>query len=181
MNAFNTFTFLSRFVRFALFFSSSNLFRQISTFFLRLAQFVALFFNLSRLSALKIIEKQIKKTLREVLRFFIVKKNILLMQKIIVDDHSKAIIETSLLEKSRKIFSSSSSFLSSAVIKLHVDARKKVKRAFHAVVKFVFEELKRNVNDCDCKKMNTMTLWKLNSEKCKIDELLLILQELKQI
>ena len=29
--------------------------------------------------------------------------------------------------------------------------------------------------------MNTMTLWKLSSEECKIDELLLILQELKQI
>ena len=80
------------------------------------------------------------------------------MQRIIVDDRLKTIIEISLSEKSRKAFSSSSSLLFSVVIKLHVDARKKIKRAFHAVVKFVFEELKRNVNDCDCKKMNTMTL-----------------------
>ena len=103
------------------------------------------------------------------------------MQKIIVDDRSETIFEISLSKKSRKVFSSSSSLLSSAAIKLHVDARKKVKRAFHAVVKFVSEKLKRNVSDCDCKKMNTMILWKLDSEECKIDKLLLILQELKQI
>ena len=103
------------------------------------------------------------------------------MRKIIVDDRLKAIIETSLSEKSRKAFLSSSSFLFSAVIKLHVDARKKVKQAFHAVVKFVSEKLKRNISDCDYKKMNTMILWKLDSEECKIDKLLLIFQELKQI
>ena len=103
------------------------------------------------------------------------------MRKIIVDDCLKAIFETSLSKKSRKAFSSLSSFLFFVVIKLHVDVRKKIKRVFHAVVKFVSEELKRNVSDCDCKKMNTMTLWKLDSEECKIDELFLILQELKQI
>ena len=139
------------------------------------------FFNLSRLFALKITEKQAKKTLYKALKFFIAKKNILSMRRIIVDDRLKTIIEISLSEKSRKAFSSSSFLLFFAVIKLHVDARKKVKRAFHAVVKFVFEESKRNVSDCDCKKMNTMTLWKLDSEECKIDELFLILQELKQI
>ena len=80
------------------------------------------------------------------------------MQKIIVDDRSKTIIETFLSEKSRKAFSSSSFFLFSAVIKLHIDARKKVKQVFHAVVKFVFEKSERNVSDCDYKKMNTMTL-----------------------
>ena len=79
------------------------------------------------------------------------------MQKIIVDDRSKAIIKTSLSEKSRKAFSSSS-LLFFVVIKLHVDARKKIKRVFHAVVKFVFKELKRNINDCDYKKMNTIIL-----------------------
>ena len=55
MNAFNTFTFLSRFVRFALLFS--NLFRQTSTFFLRFVRSVANFFNLSRLFASEITEK----------------------------------------------------------------------------------------------------------------------------
>ena len=80
------------------------------------------------------------------------------MQKIIVDDRLKTIIETSLSKKSRKIFSSSLFFLSSAVIKLHVDARKKIKRAFYAVVKFVFKKSKRNVSDCDCKKINTIIL-----------------------
>ena len=80
------------------------------------------------------------------------------MRKIIVDDRSEAIFETSLSKKSRKAFSSSSSFLSFAVIKLHIDARKKRKRAFHAVVKFVSEKLEQNVSDCDCKKMNTMIL-----------------------
>ena len=80
------------------------------------------------------------------------------MRKIIVDDHSKAIIKIFLSKKSRKAFSSSSSFLFSAVIKLYVNARKKVNRVFHAVVKFVSEELKRNINDCDYKKMNIMIL-----------------------
>ena len=80
------------------------------------------------------------------------------MQKIIVDDRLKTIIEISLLKKSRKAFSSSSSLLFFIVIKLHVDARKKIKRAFHAVVKFVFEKSKRNVSNCDYKKMNTMIL-----------------------
>ena len=99
-----------------------------------------------------------KETLREALKFFIAEKNILSVQKIIVDDRSKTIIEISLLEKLRKAFSSSSFLLSSAVIKLHVDVRKKVKRAFHAVVKFMSEKSKRNVSDCDYKKMNTITL-----------------------
>ena len=80
------------------------------------------------------------------------------MQRIIVDDRSKMIIEIFLSEKSRKTFSSLSFFLFSAVIKLHVDARKKVKRAFYAIVKFVFEESERNINDCDYKKMNIMIL-----------------------
>ena len=80
------------------------------------------------------------------------------MQKIIVDDRSKAIIEIFLSEKSRKTFSSSSFLLFSAVIKLHANVRKKIKRAFHAVVKFVSEKSKRNISDCDCKKMNTMIL-----------------------
>ena len=44
------------------------------------------------------------------------------------------------------------------IIKLHANVRKKIKRAFHAAVKFVFEKSKRNVNDCDCKKMNIMIL-----------------------
>ena len=156
MNAFNTFTFLSRFARSALFFS--NLFRQISTSFSRLARFVAFFLNLSQLSASEIIEEQAKETLREALKFFIAEKNILSVRKIIVDDCLKTIIEISLSEKSRKTFSSSSSFLFFVVIELHVDARKKIKRAFHAVVKFVFKKSERNVSDCDYKKMNTMTL-----------------------
>ena len=80
------------------------------------------------------------------------------MQRIIVDDRLKTIIEISLSKKSRKTFSSSSFLLFSVVIKLHVDARKKIKRAFHAVVKFVFEKSKRNVSNCDYKKMNTMIL-----------------------
>ena len=65
------------------------------------------------------------------------------MREIIVDDRSEAIIETSLLKKSRKIFSSSLSFLFFVIIKLHIDARKKTKRTFHAVVKFMFKELKK--------------------------------------
>ena len=150
-------------------------------FFLQFVRFVALFLNLSRLFASEIIEKQMKKILCEALKFFIAEKNILSVQKIIVDDHLKTIIEIFLSEKSRKAFSSSSSLLFSVVIKLHVDARKKIKRIFHAVVKFVFEKSKWNISDCDCKKINTMILWKLNSEECKIDELLLILQKLKQI
>ena len=80
------------------------------------------------------------------------------MQKIIVDDRSETIIEIFLSKKSRKALSLSSFFLFFAVIELYADARKKVKRTFHAVVKFMFKELKRNVNDCDCKKMNTMIL-----------------------
>ena len=65
------------------------------------------------------------------------------MQKIIVDDRSKAIIEISLLKKSRKALLSSSSFLLFVVIKLsYIDARKKIKQVFHAVVKFMSEELK---------------------------------------
>ena len=99
-----------------------------------------------------------KKILRETLKFFIAEKDILLMRRIIVDDRSKIIIETSLSEKSRKAFLSSSSLLFSVVIKLHVDARKKVKRIFHAVVKFVSEESERNISDCDYKKMNTIIL-----------------------
>ena len=99
-----------------------------------------------------------KKFLREALKSFIAEKNILSMRKIIVDDRLKTIIEISFSKKSRKAFLSSSSLLSFAVIKLHVDIRKKIKRAFYAVVKFVSEELKRNVNDCDCKKINTMIL-----------------------
>ena len=151
------------------------------TFFSRLARSVAFFFNLSRLFVLKITEKQAKEILRETLKFFIAEKDILSVQRIIVDDRLKAIIETFLSKKSRKTFSSSSSFLFFVVIKLHADARKKIKRAFYAVVKFIFKKSERNVNDCDYKKMNTMTLWKLNLEKCKINELLLILRELKQI
>ena len=80
------------------------------------------------------------------------------MQKIIVDDRLKAIIETSLSKKSRKTFLSSLFLLFFTVIKLHVNARKKVKRVFHAVVKFVSKELKRNISDCNCKKINTITL-----------------------
>ena len=179
MNAFNMFTFFSRFARFALFFL--NLFQQTSTFFSRLAWFVALFFNLSRLFASEIIKKQAKKNLREALKFFIAKKDILSVQRIIVDDRSKAIIEISLSKKSRKALSSSLFFLFFTVIKLHADARKKIKRAFHAAVKFVFKESERNVNDCDYKKMNILILWKLNLKECKIDELFLILQELNQI
>ena len=119
MNIFNTFTSFSRFTRFVLLFS--NLFQQTSMFFLRFARSVALFFNLSRLFASEITEKQMKETLCEALKFFIAKKDILLMQKIIVDC-SKTIIEISLLEKSRKAFSSLSFLLFSAVKKLHVDA-----------------------------------------------------------
>ena len=151
------------------------------TFFSRFTRSVVFFLNLSRLSASEIIEKQMKETLREALKFFIAEKNILSMQKIIVDHYSKTIIEISLLKKSRKAFSSSSSFLFFVVIKLHVDVRKKIKLIFHAIVKFVSEKSKQNVNDCDYKKMNTIILWKLNSEKCKIDKLFLIFQELKQI
>ena len=80
------------------------------------------------------------------------------MRKIIVDDRSKTIIEIFLSKKSRKTFSSSSFFLFSAVIKLHVDVRKKIKRAFYAVVKFVFKKSERNVSNYDYKKMNTMIL-----------------------
>ena len=99
-----------------------------------------------------------KKLLRETLKFFIAEKNMLLMRKIIVDDRSKTVIEISLSEKSRKAFSLSLFFLSFVVIKLYIDVRKKIKRAFHAVVKFVFKELKQNVNNCDYKKMNTIIL-----------------------
>ena len=156
MNAFNTFTSFSRFVRFVLLFS--NLSRQTSTSFSRLARFVAFFLNLSQLFASEITEKQAKKTLCKALKSFIAKKDILSVQKIIVDDRLKTIIEIFLSEKSRKAFSSSSSLLSFAVIKLHINVRKKIKRTFHAVVKFVSEESKRNVSDCDYKKMNTMIL-----------------------
>ena len=99
-----------------------------------------------------------KEILREALKSCIAKKDILSMQKIIVDDRSKMIIEISLSEKSRKALSSSSSFLFSIIIKLHVDVRKKIKRVFHAVVKFVFKELEQNVSNCDYKKMNIMIL-----------------------
>ena len=71
------------------------------------------------------------------------------MRKIIVNNRLKMIIEIFLLKKSRKAFLSSLSLLSFAVIKLHVNARKRIKRAFYAVVKFVSEESKRNINDCD--------------------------------
>ena len=99
-----------------------------------------------------------KEILRKILKFFIAEKNILLMRKIIVDNRLKAIIEISLSKKSRKTFSSSLFFLFSVVIKLHADARKKMKRTFYAIVKFMFKILKQNVNDCDCKKMNIMIL-----------------------
>ena len=81
-----------------------------------------------------------KEILRKTLKFFIAEKDILSMQKIIVDDRSKTIIEIFLSEKSQKVFSSSSSLLSFVVIKLHVDTRKKIKRIFHAVMKFVSEK-----------------------------------------
>ena len=62
------------------------------------------------------------------------------MRKIIIDDHFKIVIEISLSEKLRKAFSSSSSFLFSAVIKLHADVKKKIKQTFYAVMKFVFKK-----------------------------------------
>ena len=156
MNAFNTFTSFSRFARFALLFL--NLFRQTSTFLSRFVRSVVNFFNLSRLFASEITKKQAKEILREALKFFIAEKNILSMQRIIVDDRLKMMFEIFLSEKSRKAFSSSSFLLFFAVIKLYVDARKKVKRTFHAIVKFVSEESERNISDCDYKKMNTMIL-----------------------
>ena len=99
-----------------------------------------------------------KETLRKILKFLIAEKDILSVQRIIVDDRLKTIIEISLSKKSRKALSSSSSFLSFVIIKLHIDARKKIKQAFHAVVKFVSEKSKQNVSDCDYKKINIMIL-----------------------
>ena len=99
-----------------------------------------------------------KKILCKALKFFIAEKNIRLMRKIIVDDRLKAIIKIFLLKKSRKALSSSSFLLFLIIIRIHVDVRKKVKRTFYAVVKFVFKKLERNINNCDCKKMNIMTL-----------------------
>ena len=123
-------------------------------FFSWFARFIAFFLNLSRLFALKIIEKRAKKILCKALKFFVAKKNILSVQRIIVNDRSETVIEILLLEESHKAFSSSSSFLFFAVIKLHVNVKKKIKQIFHAIVKSISEELKRNVNDCDYKKMN---------------------------
>ena len=71
-----------------------------------------------------------KKFLCEALKFFIAEKNILSVQKIIVDDRLKTIIEISLSEKSRKAFSSSLFFLFFIIIKLHVDVRRKNKASF---------------------------------------------------
>ena len=68
-----------------------------------------------------------KEIIREALKSFVAEKNILLMQKNIVNNCSEIIIEVSLLEKSRKAFSSSSSFVFSVVIKLHADVKKKIK------------------------------------------------------
>ena len=166
MNAFNTFTSSFWIVRFI---------------FSKFVQFVVRFFNLSSQSVLKIIEKQIKKILHEKLRSLFAKKKILSSRKIVVDDRSQIIVETFQSKQSFKTFSLSFFFLFSAAIKLHVDVKKKMKRTFDAIVKFVFKKSKQNVNTCICEKMNSMILWKLDKKKCKINELFTILKEFKQI
>ena len=76
-----------------------------------------------------------------------------------------------------------SSFFSlfSVAIKLHVDVKKKMKRTFDAIIKFIFKKLKQNVNICTCEKMNSMILWKLDEKECKTNELFTILKKFKQI
>ena len=166
MNAFNTFTPPSRIARFIL---------------LKSAQFAVRFFNLSSQSVSKITEKQTKKALHKKLKSFLAKEKILSSRKTAVDDYSRIIEEILQSKQSFKTFSSSFFFLSSAAIKLHIDVKKKMKRAFDATVKFVFEESKRNVSICTCEKVNSMILWKLDERKCKINELFTILKKFKQI
>ena len=56
-----------------------------------------------------------------------------------------------------------------------------MKRTFDAIVKFVFKKSKQNVNICIYEKVNSIILWKLDEKECKINELLTILKEFKQI
>ena len=56
-----------------------------------------------------------------------------------------------------------------------------MKRTFNAIVKFVSEKSKWNVNIYICKKMNSIKLWKFDEKECKINELFTILKEFKQI
>ena len=48
-------------------------------------------------------------------------------------------------------------------------------------MKFVLEGPKRNANICAREKVDPMMLWKLGEGKYRIDELLMMLKELKQI
>ena len=143
MNIFNTFTPLFQIARFI---------------FSRFAQSVVYFFNLLLQSASKIIEKQTEKILHEKLKSFFTKKKILSLQKIIVNDCFRIIVETFQSEQLFKTFSLSLFFLFFVVIKLHVDVKKKIKRIFDIIVKFVFKESRRNVSICICEKMNSMIL-----------------------
>ena len=49
-------------------------------------------------------------------------------------------------------------FLFFIAMKLHINIKKKIKQIFDAIVKFVFKELKRNVNICIYGKMNFIIL-----------------------
>ena len=143
MNVFNMFTSSSQIVRFIL---------------LRFVQSVVRFFNLSSQSVLKIIKKQTEKILHKELKSFLAKEKILSSRKTVADDRFR-IIEKILQSKQLfKAFSSSFFSLSFTAIKLHVDVKKKMKRTFNMIVKFVFKKSKRNVNICICEKMNSMIL-----------------------
>ena len=101
---------------------------------------------------------QAEKALHEELKSFFAKKKILSSRKIAVDDRSRVIEKIFQSKQSFKTFSSSFFSLFFAAIKLHVDVKKKIKQTFDAIVKFIFEKSKRNVNICTCEKINSMIL-----------------------
>ena len=166
MNVLNTFTPSSQIAQFI---------------FSKFIQFAVCFSNLSSQSISKIIEKQTKEILHEELKSFFAEKKILLLRKAAVDDCPWIIEETSQSKQSFKTFLSSFFFLFSAAIKLHVDVKKKMKRTFDAIIKFVSEKSKRNISTCTCEKMNSMILWKFDEKECKTNELFTILKKFKQI
>ena len=128
-----------------------------------------LFPNRQRQPASRTTEEQAEESLREALGSPIMEEEILSARKAIADDRSQAVIKTPLSEQPRNAPSPPPSLLPSAVIGLHADARKEVRRAFNTAVKFAPGGSGRNANICACEKVDLTVLWKLDGGECRID------------
>ena len=147
----------------------------------RSVQSAVRFPNLPPQPASKTTEEQAEEALHEELGSPLAEEEILPSRKAAADDRPRVVEETPQPEQPPKAPSPPSSPLPSAAIGLHADARKEVKRAFDAAVKFVPGGPGRNASTCTCEKVDPMVLWKLGEGEYKTNELLTILKEFKQV